>query len=67
MNKFAKRILFLSLALGVAVGLFWYVNTYIYQFLASTDPVSVSMIPSKERIDLTGIQSEEYNVAFQVA
>mgnify|MGYP001347540893 CR=1 FL=1 len=67
MNKFAKRILFLSLALGVAVGLFWYVNTYIYQFLASTDPVSVAMIPSKERIDLTGIQSEEFNVAFQVA
>jgi len=66
MNKLIKRIIFLSLAIGIAVGLFWYVNTYIYQFLASTDPVTVSMIPSKERIDLTGIESEEFNVAFQV-
>ncbi len=62
-----KKTLMVFIGLGAAIFLFWYVNTYIYKFLASTDPVSVNMTPTKERIDLTGKSDEEFNVAFQVS
>ncbi|QQS43283.1 hypothetical protein IPM65_03920 [Candidatus Roizmanbacteria bacterium] len=66
-NFFIRKTLMIFVGLAVAIFLFWYVNTYIYKFFASTDPVSVSMTPTKETIDLSGKSHEEFNVAFQVA
>ena len=66
-NFFFRKTLMVFVGLAAAIFLFWYVNTYIYKFMASGDPVAVSMTPTKEKIDLSGKSDEEFNVAFQVA
>ncbi len=62
-----RKALMILIGLAAAIFLFWYVNTYITKFFASTDPVSVSMTPTKDKIDLSGKSHEEFNVAFQVS
>lgn len=66
-NFFLRKALMIFVGLGVAIFLFWYVNTYIYKFFASGEPVSVSMTPTKEEIDLSGKSEEEFNIAFEVS
>jgi len=66
-NFFLRKTVMIFVGLGVAIFLFWYVNTYIYKFFASGAPVTVSMTPTKEEIDLSGKNEEEFNIAFEVS
>lgn len=61
-----KTVFLLFVAVATLTGIGWFVNTYIYQFMASTDPVSVGVITSKPEIDLTENAQEEFEVVFQL-
>lgn len=45
----------------------WFINTYILQSSASTEPLDVSMTATQDQVQLLGNTPQEFNVAFTIA
>lgn len=60
MNKKTRLFVYTIVSLLTVAGMFWYVNTYIYNFFAATAKVSVTLTPSKQSVS----PNDEFVVSF---
>src|SRR3989344_5869285 len=50
-----RRVILSLIGVGVIAAMFWYVNTYIYKFYASTDVVTIDVTSTE---DTVGVNSQ---------